>query len=221
MILVSPQEPYPIRNELLKRQAPIRLTQSIERLGADYVLETPHGDVGVQRKTSADLIASAGGRLADECRRLKDFYVALLLIEGEERWESSGTHPFRQNWNETGYRNLLVSAQEYGLIVDFSHTHVDTAERLIALQKYYSETEHAALITRSRLVPDVTDQEYFLMGLPGIGPKLAKVIYEAERRIPMAWTVPESWLCERIGEARGKRAYAFLAGAARPPTETE
>ncbi len=207
MIIASPQEPIDIL-DVLSVYGDTRIDAMPEGLGADYIVGA--GICGIQRKTEADLIASAqDGRLADELRRLDDMPERVLIVEGRERWEADGRHPFRRGWTITGVENQLVTVQRAGVVVQRTMSHLHTAARIVELDAYYQQ-EHLSLAIRPRSTPEpVSDEVWFLQGLPGIGIKRAQKLYD-ELGLPLAWTCSEYDLGAVLGPNVGSRAYNFL-----------
>ena len=207
MIIASPQEPDAIL-DVLTQYADTKIDAMPEGIGADYIVAD--GACGIQRKTEGDLIASAGdGRLADELRRLADMPEQVLLVEGRENWEPDGRHPHRRGWSLTGFENQLVTVQRSGVVVVRTNGHLQTARRIAELDDYY-QREHTSLLIRPRSTPEpVTDEVWFLQGLPGIGHKRAKKIYD-EMGLPLAWTCDVYDLVAALGPTVGSKAFDFL-----------
>lgn len=208
MIIASPQEPTDIL-DILTQYADTRIDIMPERIGGDYIVG--EGVCGIQRKTEADLIASANdGRLADELRRLADMPEQVLLIEGQERWEADGRHPHRRGWSLTGFENQLITVQRSGVVVVRTNGHLHTARRIVELDEYYRQREHTSLLIRPRSTPEpVPDEVWFLQGLPGVGHKRAQKIYET-LGLPLAWTCDVFDLVEVLGPTVGTKAFEFL-----------
>jgi len=207
VIVASPQEPDDILN-VLEQYADTRIDAMPEGIGADYIVG--EGICGIQRKTEADLIASANdGRLADELRRLADMPEQVLLVESRERWEEDGRHPFRRGWTLTGVENQLLTVQRAGVAVQRTRDHLHTAARIVELDAYYQQ-EHTSLLIRPRTnYEPVSDEVWFLQGLPGIGHKRAQKIYD-EMGLPLAWTCDVYDLVAVLGPTVGTRAFEFL-----------
>lgn len=208
MIIASPQEPDAIL-DVLTQYADTRIDAMPERIGADYIVG--EGICGVQRKTEADLIASAtDGRLADELRRLADMPEQVLLVEGRERWEVTGRHPHRRGWSLLGFENQLLTVQRSGVVVVRTDNHLNTVRRIVELDDYY-QREHTSLDIRPRSTPEpVSDEVWFLQGLPGIGHKRAQKLYD-ELWPCLRWTCSEFDLGRVVGPTVGTKAFEFLS----------
>ena len=207
MIIASPQEPDAIL-DILTQYAETNIHAFPESIGADYIVGA--GSCGIQRKTEADLIASAqDGRLADELRRLADLPHQVLIVEGRERWGPDGKHPFRQGWTTLGVENQLVSVQAAGVIVQRTNSHLHTASRIVELDAYF-QREHTSLLIRPQVTAEpVPPEVWFLQGLPGVGTKRATKLFEA-LGLPLAWTCGEADLVAVLGPKTGAKAYNFL-----------
>jgi len=207
MIIASPQEPDDILRALAQR-ADTRIDAMPEQMGADYIVG--EGICGIQRKTEADLIASAiDGRLADELRRLAEMPERVLIVESRERWQADGRHPFRKGWTRTGVENQLLTVQRSGVAVQRTKDHLHTAARIVELDAYYQQ-EHTSLLIRPRTnYEPVSDEVWFLQGLPGIGHKRAQKLFD-ELGLPLQWTCDVYDLVAVLGPTVGTRAFEFL-----------
>ncbi len=212
MIIASPQEPTPIL-DVLTQYAETNIHAFPESIGADYIVGA--GSCGIQRKTEADLIASAqDGRLADELRRLAELPHQVLIVEGRERWGPDGAHPFRRGWTTTGMENQLVSVQAAGVIVQRTNSHQHTASRIMELDAYF-QREHTSLLIRPQVTAEpVPPEVWFLQGLPKIGTKRAQKLYEALWPC-FIWTCSEADVVAVLGPKVGAETYSFLLGLSR------
>ena len=216
MIIASPQEPEEVRNAL-KNLCIVKIHAAPELIGADYtfqgVWEGKPIRVGVQRKTQADLIASyASRRLNSELTRLSRMDIGIVLIEGCEKWNADGTHPYRAGWTLDGFRNALVTIQMQRFIVTTTRDHEDTARRLCSLEKYYMKKLHSSILGGANHRPkDISPEVNFLQGIPHCGQVRATKIF-ARFKMPMRWVISKQDLIDELGPKVGADIYNFLGG---------
>jgi len=129
----------------------------------------------VERKTSRDFLLSiADLRLFDQIRRLKGTsYRTVLIVEG---------NPYRTDLDFTpeAIKGTLLSCQVvWQLPVIFTRSVAETAETLLTIGRQSQKNADTVLLRagyRPRRLR--TRQLYFLQGLPGVGPALAKRLLE-------------------------------------------
>ncbi|WP_448620001.1 ERCC4 domain-containing protein [Geodermatophilus sp. URMC 65] len=224
-LLVSPTEPARIRD--------LGATSSLpERYGADVLFDVaPLGRVGLQRKTLPDLFASIrDGRLTRSVSAMSALDVAVLVIEGEVRWNAEGfaepTGPTGRpvtSWHRDAYRSLLWSVRARGIWVEVVPDVNGTVATVLSLHRWAGKATHDTLDRRpGRRGADPTAL-HVLQGLAGIGPRLASRIVEHFEGLPIAWTVTERELASvrGIGPVRAKRLSESLAGQHCRPASDE
>ena len=110
-LLVSPTE-----RRLLRLLGERGLSSSLpERFGADILVFTPRGRLGIQRKEfPSDLFASLGdSRLTRELALMQGLEFKWLIVEGTPTYTSDG-YLMDENysrWTRTKVRNLLRSVE--------------------------------------------------------------------------------------------------------------
>lgn len=125
----------------------------------------------VERKTARDLLLSiVDHRFFSQIRRMKNLsYRTLMIIEGD---------PFRTDLGFTpeAIKGALLSCQViWQLPVLFTQSVHETTDTLLAIGRLIEKKDEVILLRggyRPRRLR--TRQLYFLQGLPGVGPRLAK-----------------------------------------------
>src|SRR3990167_6796497 len=86
-------------------------------MGADVLIATRLGLVGVQRKEVRDLVASVKGeRLAKELGQMQHLDLAVLVVEGEPRWTADGQLlDDHVRWTRRQHHGTLLSIQAAGV----------------------------------------------------------------------------------------------------------
>lgn len=189
-MLVSPAEPPAYKTLGKSSTLP-------EQLGADFLIFSPLlGQVGVQRKTVTDLVASIyDGRLQREIIDMKGLDVAIWILEGTPEWTSDG--------RLVGCRTIYTQAQHYGVTFSLlskgfwllaTRNQADTLSCLSALENWASKTKHSSLATRpgpTTIYGSATStdwQIHFLTGLPGMGYERAKACVNHFGGLPLSLT---------------------------------
>jgi ERCC4-type nuclease len=224
MILCSPTEPAAVLNALAELGAEYCTHAVPEQLGADFVICTAAGTVGVQRKALPDDLLSSveDGRLYNGLVRLKKLTVPILLLEGHFNWTPSGTLLSRHfsRFTRLQVRNLLRTVQLEGINVEFTDDPFDTALALTEMQDFYNKADHSLLLRRPKVLHNTwgqaTDADYqlfLLQGLPTVGPTLARNIITHFGTIPWAWTcsVDELTKVKGMGKQSAEKVYQALA----------
>lgn len=227
MILVDPTERPPLLRLLGQHLPQERIVTSPQaaRFGADFLFRGSEGWVGIQRKTYPDdLIGSVeGGRLQEQVYNLiTHTHTPIILLEGLPSFSSNGSLLRRrgQPWTRRQLRNLIRSVVACGICVEWVDDTADCAAALAEMVEYYRKPEHTALITRPKVaVPKKWGMPtklgramFFLQGLPGVGPTLARAILEHFGRVPLSWdcTRPELLDIPNVGPRRVADLWEFL-----------
>lgn len=192
--IVSPTEPTQLRAIGVTDLTP-------ETYGADILIPANGYFIGVQRKTfPADFLASLyDGRLSTSLVKLTKCEVRILVLEGKPAWTTSGflvtnDHGY-QSFSRSQLRNLLLSAHyELGVHAVWADNLTDTIDLVRDLIRWGAKDRHDSIFQRpepSRLDRrrwTVRDQAVFvLQGFDGIGPEMARRIYDHFGRIPLRW----------------------------------
>lgn len=177
------------------------VSSECEERGSDILCWYPPagGWMGIQRKEMQDLVASMGdGRLAEQIVKMKaNVNQGVLLVEGRGQWDSQGHwagHGQRVAWS--GLQGLLMTIRSTGVWVvetDRMTGQNSTYAWLEMLTKWVVKDGHTSLDnTRAPVdktwgkATSVDYQRHLLLGLPGMGPKLAKLIVSAVG-MPLTW----------------------------------
>lgn len=167
-----------------------------ERYGADVLLLTPLGTVGVQRKECTDLVKSVhDGRLAKEVAQLQALSIAILIVEGKWRWTVDGQSLTARGWSRASHRGLMLSLQSSGLWVEYTDGLDDTIAFISQLEKWATKPRHVS--TRTRPNPSSSWGKagsrdwgvHLLQSFDGIGADIAGRIYDEFGGVPLRWSV--------------------------------
>jgi ERCC4-type nuclease len=223
VILVAPTE-HDLQRHFQSRSIRHTVSSLPERHGCDILCTTTTGLVGFQRKTLPDLQASLlDGRLYQELAQLNasaSVSLAFLVIEsllartteGELLGDSS-TITIDQ------LRSIIAKFAAFG-VGHFQTTSIpDTARAIVSVGRYASSGDIFHLRRPKQLRNEwglITDESYalwLLQSFPGVGPKLAKTIFEhLGSQVPIRWTVTEKELMEvpGIGKKMARQLLAAL-----------
>lgn len=179
-MLNSPQEPKKLKVVLMEQIPDCIQDPVCEEYGADFLLSTNRGLVGIQRKKfPGDFLASIqDGRLVKELAQLRELEFRIILLEGKPRYTKDGVllNGRRHSaYTRTGFRNLCRSLQYVeGCYIEWSSNIPDTIAVLKELQGYFDKGLHASLHARHRFesklfVPSRQERlQFFYQGLPAI-----------------------------------------------------
>lgn len=211
MLLVSPAEPKLLRD--------LGETSTLcEERGVDFLLTSPAGLIGVQRKEIRDLVASIrDDRICRELGQSKDLTQTVLLVEGDWRWQPSGQSLRVEGFTRPQLDGLLLSFQANGWWVLTSESLQETCEVLARMKNWFSRGDHLSLLTRPKSrAPWGTHRNrewgvYVWQGFEGIGVTTAGALYDAVG-LPLRWTVTEKELLKvpGVGKGRAKKLLAAL-----------
>lgn len=190
-----------------------------ETYGADILIHSPHGLVGIQRKEFGDLLASiTDGRLFQQLSQLKQLPYRLLVIEGRPQWTNDGKLLARSEFTKAGYQGLMWSIQSTGCWTSHTETLPETIELCLRFEKWIRNHSQTVSSLSSRSKPRgewgvISNRDWgiwFLQGL-GVGPRLAERIYD-EYGVPIRWTVGVEDLMKikGIGRGRAEKIYRIL-----------
>lgn len=215
-MLISPTEPEAIRA--------LGSTSSMpEKFGCDIFIPSPaFGRVGVQRKEVRDLVASArGDRLWTGLAKMQALDVAVLLVEGEWNWTSSGESLKVRSFSTTQLRGLLWSVSSRGLWTHATSSMDETISYLSHFNLWCQKADHLSLRRRTKPQGDwgkATSRDWRLhvwQSFEGIGPKQAAALDDYFDGLPLRWTVTveELQLVPGIGPKRAEALVASLPDA--------
>lgn len=206
-MLISPAERPPITGLG-------RVSSRPEQLGADILMMTKAGIIGIQRKEVADFVASAhDGRLAKEVMQLQHCRIAVLILEGEFRWTLDGVWMNSYtSWTQSSHEALVLSLQAKGIWILTSHDATDTCRVVRVVEKWAQKPSHQSLMRRPKLQSKsrwgtVANRDYgiyFLQGIDGIGPGVAENIFDHFGFVPLQWSVTRDELMEVEGIGKGR-----------------
>jgi ERCC4-type nuclease len=169
-MLVSPAEPPQLRK--------LGKTSSLpETYGADFLIHSPLGLVGVQRKELSDLVASLhDDRVSREIIQMRELDWAIWILEGVPTWTSDGLAMWtRTKYTKAQHLGVLFSLSSQGFSILSSTGTQDTIGLLSAFNDWVMKSEHRGINQRSSPrgmwgKPDAREwQINFLQGLPGMG----------------------------------------------------
>lgn len=178
-MLISPMEHHPLLS-CLGTNSP-----ECERLGVDFLILSPNGLVGIQRKAVADLVSSLrDGRLQRELRQMVELDQAVLLIEGSWKWNRKGVHE-RTGYSRKEYNGLVLSVQSFGIWVVTTESIEDSAEYLRQMELWFQKLEHESLLRKPKA--KVPEAIHILSHFDGVSLTRAKAIYDHFGKVPLRW----------------------------------
>jgi ERCC4-type nuclease len=232
MILVAPTEQQ-LHNvlRLSPQNQSWRISSLPERHGCDLLIPTKLGIVGFQRKTLPDLVSSLqDGRLYYELGQLNasaTVSYSFLIIESALDTTTDYEQFTEANLSVAAFRSIITKFSVHG--TGWLHTYDPTRTIDCALSvSRYLASGNAWHIHRPKQLSNawgqVTSESYalfLLQSFPGIGPKVAKAIYDHFHTVPIAWTITTDDLAAvpGIGKKRAESLIAALAPA--PPTPAQ
>lgn len=190
-MIISPTEPAELRELGRVHQFP-------ELYGCDILVPATDEYVGVQRKEVNDLAASlSDGRLAEQVNKMQGIERRVLIVEGQVPWSRDGVWKRRGGdvrWEH--WQMVLWAVEDKGVRVVSTERMIgpcSTAAWLVACRGREEKGNHRSLEqTRGPVQPrwgTVASDDYqrhLLMGLPGMGPKLASDVIE-QIGMPLTW----------------------------------
>lgn len=211
-MLISPTEPPELR-----AIGSVSLTP--EDYGADVLIHSPHGLVGIQRKEFGDLVASAvDGRLYKQLSQLKQLPFKLIVIEGRPQWTNEGKLLARSDFTKAGYQGMMWSIQSAGCWISHTETLAETIELCLRFEKWIKNHSQTVSSLSSRSKPRgewgiASNKDWGIWFLQSfnLGPKLAERVYD-ELGVPLAWTCTKEDLLRihGLGKGRVEKIYGCL-----------
>ncbi len=211
-MLVSPAEP-----KAFLQLGPY--SSEPERWGADF-LAFPNGKtVACQRKECADLVASLrDDRIARELAQLQAADRAVLIIEGDWRWDTEGR--CRLKGHDHGFLRsqldgVCLSLQANGIWVMHTTGIADTIRLLSQIETFFTREKHTSLFTRPKSGSPWGNARsrdwsaHVYQSFPGIGIDTAYALYD-KVGLPLHWDADVDF--ESVPGVGKKRA-AALKGA--------
>lgn len=188
-MLVSPAEHDP----LLKSLGTV--SQECERLGSDFLILSPNGLVGIQRKATVDLVASLRDRrLQRELVQMEALDHAILIVEGTWRW-TTDYRDERTGYSLGEYRGLVLSLQmEHHIQVFETRDKPETAELLTHMEPWFSKKEHGSLLRVPKAKVD--SRLHILQYFDGLSLTRAKAIFDHFGRVPLTWSCTKEEMSE-------------------------
>lgn len=192
-----------------------------EQFGADWIIVTEHGLVGVQRKEVRDLVASIrGDRIARELGQSSALHQMVLIVEGDWQWDTRTPGiPSRRcdGMLKAQYDGFCLSIQHAGWWVLTSASMADTARMIGQIGSWFEKGRHDTLRTRPKsraLWGTYSNRDWachWWQAIDGIGVTQAYALFDAVG-VPVGWTVTEEELLAvpGIGPGRAKKILAAL-----------
>lgn len=192
----------------------------------DFLVATVDGEwAGVQRKEVRDLVASVrGDRIAREIGQAEGLAAAILVIEGDWRWDASGRSGRCRGWTRAQLDGLLLSFQvEHGWKVMHSTSLADTAALLHRIEAWFAKATHGSLSRRPK--PRASEARWgeqghratgihILQSVDGMGPTRAAAVFDHFGSVPLRWscTQEEMLAVPGIGPGRVKKMWEAISG---------
>jgi ERCC4-type nuclease len=208
-VLCSPAEPAEIRQAFT-------VSGLCETLGADFLLASPAGWVGIQRKEVRDLVASVrGDRIARELGQGSQLAQMVLIVEGDWRWQPSGQSLIVEGFTRPQYDGLMLAFQHEQWWVLHTPTIAETIATVHRAANWFAKEHHHSLRQRPNhrgVWGTASNRDWaihLLQSFDGVGVELAGRIYD-QLGVPLQWTVTEAGLLAVPGIGK-KKAQAILA----------
>lgn len=219
MLLVAPTERI-IHDILASGTEPWKISSIPELHGCDICVPTRMGIVGFQRKTLPDLVSSLqDGRLYYELSQMDSSATVrypYLLVESTFYTGGDGTHYIDANISVSTFRSLVAKFATHHVGFLPTQSPRDTVECALSISRYLSSGQQSHIHRAKQLTNSwgQVDSEaygvFLLQSFPGIGPKVAKAIYDHYGTVPIGWTVDAASLAKVPGIGR-KRAETLIA----------
>lgn len=153
----------------------------------DFLVVNAEGAfVGIQRKRVDDLVASIrGDRIARELGQAEGLACAVLVIEGDWKWDTLGRSRRVRGWTRAQLDGVLLSFQvEHGWKVMHTTGIGDTAQLLKRMETWFAKATHSSLSRRPKPAKvwgqdgHRASQIHALQSIDGIGPSNAAAILD-------------------------------------------
>lgn len=210
-ILTSPAEPPSLR-------ALGEVSALPETMGADFLIITEQGLVGVQRKEINDLVASIrGDRIARELGQSTALTRMVLIVEGDWRWTRTGESGAVPGLLKAQYDGFCLSVQHHGWWVLTAESMADTGRMVRQVESWWAKGSHDSLYQRPKSRAawgDWRNREWavhLLQGFEGVGVGLAGAIYD-QLGVPLLFTCTEADLISipGVGKPTARKILAAL-----------
>lgn len=194
-----------------------------EQLGVDFLIQSPNGFYGVQRKTVADFAQSLfDGRLSKGLLQMKQLYQGLIIMEGGLEWRADGTLLLNRNQKSPIRKkmvwSLMLSVWSSGIWLMPSESSTETFDLISILDMWCMKDEHKGIGTRPGPQSPwgkATNKDWamwLLQGFEGVGPEIATRMVERFKGVPLSWDVGENELLSvpGIGKEKARRLMEAL-----------
>ena len=212
-----------------------------EQRGADILILSRHGSVGIQRKeVPNDFLSSfTDGRMTRATSLLRDSCTFTRMVcEGVFRYWPDGTVHLGMTKNRKRIKTRFTRSNVHGMLNDIEFIKgimirwtddiADTVAYIRSVVRFLEGEKHLGLYTRPSAkgawyVPTAKDIHlWILQSFPGIGPATAdKIIERFGGEIPLSWTctVEELASVPRLSKERAREMYGALTRSGEPIRE--
>jgi ERCC4-type nuclease len=149
------------------------------------------------------------GRLQRQCRALAEHVsFPILMIEGHLYRSGDFVCGSQITWSQ--FWNQLRSIQDWGCRIEFTISHQDTIERLLAIASYYSKDIHHSML-RGRSGDSYLEAVSLIKGIDQHLGKSLKANFPSLQDLANA-EIGELTQTKGVGEILAKRIYSFWRG---------
>lgn len=204
-LLTSPAEPPTLRKLGYTSLA-------TEEYGADFLIVSPEGVMGIQRKQfPGDFLSSIfDGRMTTVITRLTATSFPIIVLEGRPQWTTDGVLLGHHGgeFRRSTLHAMEMSLAYNGIAVVWTEHLADTAEFIMSMVEWWAKPEHDGFRNRpgpgrsNDLGQPTTDRDWgvhVLQGFDGIGYQLAQRIWDKFNRLPLRWDITR----KELGGVRG------------------
>lgn len=193
-MLVSPTEPKSLHSLG-------KVSLKPERFGADFLIASPLGLIGVQRKEIDDLVASiqVGGRLQEQLAKMNQLSIKVVLLEGVVSWTTDGMLNGRSKWTRSQHFGSIWSMQLQGCWIGQTPSLQESGTFLSMLERWaLRRSNHDGLRRRPKTQSQwgSRDNRDWAVGLlsqiDGVGLDRAEKIYD-KVGMPLIWDPRIEW----------------------------
>ena len=175
----------------------------------DYVVS---GECAVERKAGRDFVKSLySGRLFDQARRLRQFYVKpVFVVEGDLQLLFGESSKPRVFWGA-----LTTLAFQFGMTLFFTANAEQTADLILTLRKRSGPVRvpMTPWVQKKPRAETVEKLQLAVVGtLPAVGPKLAERILNRFGSVRRVFSASVAELCtvKGVGRAKAEKIVRFL-----------